>query len=95
MLKRSLIHLIVPCLTDLLFQVTEGVCAEAFVMHEQFFLVVIDVCHAMFNSFLVFFFCLGTSYNLGNLSFQLFFLHIEPSLGVRISKLKSGKKISN
>lgn len=94
MLKRSLIHLIVPCLTDFLFQLTEGVCAEAFVMHEQFFLVVIDVCHAMFNSFLGFSF-LGTSYNLGNLSFQLFFLHIEPSLGVRISKLKSGKKISN
>lgn len=55
MLKRSLIHLIVPCLTDFLFQLTEGVCAEAFVMHEQFFLVAIDVCHAMFNSFFVFF----------------------------------------
>lgn len=61
---------------------------------SSFFLVVIDVCHAMFNSFLGFF-CLGTSYNLGNLSFQLFFLHIESSLGVRISNLKSGKKISS
>ena len=56
MLKRSLIHLIVPCLTDFLFLLAEGVCAEAFVMHEQFFLVVIDACHAMFNSFLGFFF---------------------------------------
>ena len=78
---EKILYSFVPCLTDFLFQLTEGVCAEALVMHEQFCHIIIDVCHAMFNlnGFLIFFFFWEHLYNLGNLLFKLFFLQIEPA----------------